>query len=193
MGIQPKNITNLMLKMFALLTFFAILTTGNAVRSNSRGVYLHGYNAATNVANWHYTAGVQYGDSRRLVDHFLVARGEGLLLYGLNNPNRIPWSGTNGIRNRDDVYPCSLNKYSNYYITETLLRAFFPYFDNDLRNVWKEEIRENGCEIKVHETIPANCNANDLCNQGKHMTVVIEFRHVWKMSVGISTGKTYTN
>merc|ERR1712154_7647 len=179
MGIQPKNITKLMLKMFALLTFFAILTTGNAIQSDNKGVYLLGYNAATNVANWRYTGGVHNGDARRLVDNLLAARGEGLLLYGLNNPNRNVWSGTNGIQGRDDVYLCYLNNHlSPYYITEDLLRTFFPYFNEDLRNVWREEIREDGCEIKVHETIPANCNANDLCGQGKHMTVVIEFRHV---------------
>lgn len=51
--------------MFALLALFAILTTGNALRSDNKGVYLHGYN------NWHYTQGIQRGDSKRLVDRFL--------------------------------------------------------------------------------------------------------------------------
>lgn len=109
---------------------------------------------------------------------FAVARNEGHLLFGLYNYNRNAWSGTNGIEGRDDIYACSLNPYSDSYITESVLRAFFRYFDQDLKRVWREEILENGCQIRIHETIPGNCNANDFCNGGKHMTVVIEFPHV---------------
>ena len=104
---------------------------------------------------------------------FTAARGEGHLLFGLNNPNRN-WFTTRP----DDIYPCSLITYSDYLITENLLRSFFQYFDQDLRNVWKEEIREDSCIIRVHETIPGNCPANDICNGQKHMSVIIDFPNV---------------